>query len=121
MKHSPEFTSMAISPVVLWLTTSPLPPSLLSNSNVGFFLLFFCFSCFFNTNTETHNISLLPFGGCKSLEFSNKYFFLMGKMTVSFKSVMTSSKPAISFQVTWWGKIALEVILVPTNKTHPQT
>lgn len=44
----------------------------------------------------------------------------MGKMTVSFKSVMTSSKPAISLQVTCKGKAVLGVISIdPAKEKHP--
>lgn len=44
----------------------------------------------------------------------------MGKMTVSFKSVMTSSKPAISLQVTCKAKTVSGMISMdPAKEKHP--
>lgn len=42
-----------------------------------------------------------PFGGCSSLEPRNRCLFCTGKMTVSFNSVMTSSRPAMSLHVIY--------------------
>lgn len=42
-----------------------------------------------------------PLGGCRSLDPMNRCLFWTGRMTVSFNSVMTSSKPAMSFHVIY--------------------
>lgn len=52
---------------------------------------------------DNHTVSSMssPLGGWSSFELSNRCLFWMGRMTESFNSVMTSSRPAISLHVIW--------------------
>lgn len=70
--------------------------------------------------TSSMTSPYLPFGGCKSLEFWNRCFFLIGKITVSFRSVITSSKPAMSFHVTWGTNTILKSHHQVRKQSHSQ-